>query len=190
MKNFRQLIFRPALYFSLAMVSWLSIVFAHGTIVYGTFTVTPQPPEMGQPLVVYITMRDPSDVPIEDARVKVEATRQGDSTAAITANFKEVTPGDYQTTLTLPKDGTWQILLHDQTFEYEETTAMVSLELGKVSEAVTFEFPKTTRPQGFNIWLMVVIFAPILAGVIVTVRVLSSNQRVASEANDERQATS
>jgi hypothetical protein len=161
----------------------LQSVFAHGTIVYGTFTVTPQPPLEGQPFTIHIMMRDPSDVPIEDARVKVEARRDGDTAAAITANFKEVKPGDYETTLTLPKEGTWQIVLRDQTFEYEETSATIALELGKtVSEAVSFEFPKTTEPGGFNIWLIAAIVAPILFAALVTVKVLSGNKALPSEA--------
>jgi hypothetical protein len=180
MKNVK--LFILVFYFVFFIYSWLSVVSAHGTIVYGTFTVTPQPPETGQPLVIHITMRDPSDVPIEDARVKVEATHQGDNAAAIHANFKEVSPGTYETTLTLPKDGIWQILLRDQTFEYEETTALVSLELGKISDATNFEFPKTTVTQGFNIWLIAAIVAPILFAALLTVRVLTSKKAVPSEA--------
>lgn len=164
-------------------LSLLSLVFAHSTVVFGTFTVTPQPPLEGQPFTIHITMRDPSDVPIEDAKVVVEARRDGDTAAAITANFKEVSRGDYETTLTLPVRGNWNLFLRDQTFEYEETTATIPLELGKtVTESVNFEFPKTTRPQGFNLWLIGSILAPILLGAIVTVRVLSSKKPVPSEA--------
>jgi YtkA-like len=166
------------------VLSFLSSVSAHSTVVYGTFMVTPQPPLEGQPFNIHITMRDPSDVPIEDAKVVVEARRDGDMGAAITANFKEVSPGDYETSLTLPVRGDWQIILRDQTFEYEETTATINLELGKtVSEAVNFEFPKTTAPRGFNLWLIAAIVAPILFGAVVTVRVLMGGKKaVPSEA--------
>jgi hypothetical protein len=166
------------------VLSLLSSVFAHGTIVYGTFTVTPQPPVAGQPFTIHITMRDPNDVPIEDARVKIEARRDGDTVAAITANFKEVAPGDYETTLILPKEGNWQIVLRDQTFEYEETSATLFLELGKtVSEAVNFEFPKTVESSGFNIWLIAAIVAPILFAALITVKVMSGKKAVPSEAS-------
>jgi hypothetical protein len=164
------------------IVWFSSTVVAHGTVVYGTFTVTPQPPVEGQPFTIHITMRDPSDVPIEDAKVVVEARGGGDTAAAMTANFKEVSPGDYETSLTLPVTGTWNILLRDQTFEYEETTATIVLELGKtLSQAVSFEFPKTAPPFSFNIWLIAAIVAPILFGALVTMRVLTSKRAVPSE---------
>jgi hypothetical protein len=59
---------------------------------------------------------------------------------------------------------------------------MVSLELGKVSEVINFEFPKSTVTPGFNIWLIAAIVAPILFAALLTVRVLSSKKAVASEA--------
>jgi nitrogen fixation protein FixH len=182
-KKLRQFISRPVFYLSLIVILLLSSVLAHNTVVYGTLSVTPQQPIPGKPFVLRISLRDPNQIPVEDARVKAEATHPDDIKGITTANFKEVAPGDYETTLTLPREGTWQLRLRDQTYEYEETGAVISLELGTTeNQLANFEFPKTTPPRAFNVWLMVAIVAPILFGAVVTVRVLTTKIAVPSEA--------
>ncbi len=164
-------------------ISLVGFALAHSTVVLGTLTTTPQL-AAGEPFTLHIELRDPTGLPIEDARVKAEFTEQEGTAAAITANFKEVAPGNYETTVTLPAAGNWQLLLRDQTFEYEEATATVALQVGAdMAQPITFEFPKTTPPRGFSIWLIALIVAPILFAAVLTVRVLTGKAKtVPSEA--------
>lgn len=157
----------------------LGVAAAHATLVFGDVRLSPDPPRAGEPVTIGLTMEDPTEVPVADALVHVEATLEEaarDPAPAITSDaLEEVSEGQYRTTITLPEPGSWRLLFRDRTFRQEEATASITVEVGEDAEAagtVSFVFPPTATDQGLAIWLWWLIGLPLVAGVAVTVAVL------------------
>lgn len=180
---------RPARWaLALACACALGVASAHATLVFGDVAFAPDPPRPGQPLQLTLELEDPTEVPVEDALVHVEARPLADGAAADGAAdageqtptarsdpFEEVAPGRYQGSLVLPEAGRWALRFRDQTFRQEEATASITVAAGADAEAqgtVSFVFPPTATDQGLGVWLLWLIGVPLLVGVVVTVWVL------------------
>lgn len=175
--------------FALACACTLGAASAHATLVFGDVAFDPDPPRPGQPLQLTLELEDPTEVPVEDALVHVEARPLAEAGAAADAPadaeeappsassdpFEEVAPGRYQGSLVLPEAGRWALRFRDQTFRQEEATASITVTAGADAEAqgtVSFVFPPTATDQGLGVWLLWLIGVPLLVGVVVTVWVL------------------
>ena len=173
--------------FGFAGVAW-----GHATIVFGTVTTEPAPPPAGTPIAVILELRDPTDTPVEDAVVHIEAdppgrggtaaagasaaASEGPSGDTITSEeLTEVSPGTYRTELVFPEAGAWTLTLRDRTFRQEEARATLTLDVGPDAraEATSFIFPPTaTGTRSLTTWLVWLIGLPLLAGAVVTIMVL------------------
>lgn len=151
----------------------------------GTVTTTPTPPEASAPFTLFLKLLDLTQVPVEDARVLAEFRRPGEETP-VSARFEETeTAGVYETTLELPQEGEYTLLLRDQTYRQEEAQAELMFDVGRRAppEARSFIFPPTaTGPQSLTTWLVWLIGLPLLAAIIVTVLVLTRKQPASTEA--------
>lgn len=172
------------------LLSLAQAVFAHATLVFGNVTIEPSPAAAGEPLTVRLELSDPTELPIEDAVVLLEAALQEDPVAeagseagpagaaspVVTSDqFTEVEPGVYRTELTLPVDGPWTLTFRDRTYRQEEARASLAIVVGVGAplEPALFIFPPTaTGPQNLGTWLIWLIGLPVAAGVLVTVLVL------------------
>lgn len=180
--------------FVTACLALLPAALAHATIVFGTVTTEPAPPEPGSATTLQIEMVDPVDAPVEDAIVFVEATPPGGGPAIVSERFEEPAPGLYRSAVALDQDGPWTLLFRDQTFRQEEAQATIQLVVGAdgSAEPLSFIFPPTaTGPQGLATWLLWLIGLPVAAGVIVTIMVLRSGPdaaQVAASASESSEA--
>jgi hypothetical protein len=169
------------------IVAWLGVATAHATLVFGELTVIPDPPEPGSPVELVVTLEDPSVTPIEDAVVALEFRRLAEVAAETSVgatetaplrsvNLVETSPAVYTGDVTLPDTGAYQVRVRDNTFAAEEATAAFVLELDdRPVGALPFILPPTqVGPQGLATWLLWLIGVPVVAGVVVTVLVLSS----------------
>lgn len=158
---------------------------AHATLLLGTLSSVPAVPQPGEPFKLILRLEDPTAVPVEDAWVLAEfragaASEQGDP---VSVRFEETQPGHYETEVTLPRAGDWQLLLRDQTFRQEEARAELSFPVGAGAsgEALPFIFPPTATGQGLTTWLVWIVVLPVVAGVVVTVAVLRQPANEAEE---------
>lgn len=168
-------------------LSTCAIAAAHATIVFGTLTTDPAPPQPGVPTSLELVMVDPVDAPVEDAVVIVEATSPDGATSFLSEPFEETGDGSYRTELTFSEAGPWTLLLRDQTFRQEEARATVEWRVGDQGDAepVSFLFPPTaTGPRSVTTWLVWLIGLPVLVGAIVTVMVLRSTAPDEPSASD------
>lgn len=166
------------------------VALGHATLVFGTVTTEPAPPPSGAPFALLLEMRDPADVPVEDAVVSVEARHEDGRARAGSGELDEVAPGAYRTRLQLDEPGSWTLTFRDRTFRQEEAQASVTLEVGPdaATESVAFIFPPTaTGPQSVITWLVWLVGLPLAAGAVVTVLVLRGGTRAADP--PERAAT-
>jgi hypothetical protein len=150
-----------------------SSAFAHATLVLGTLATDPTPPRADAPFTLSIRLLDLTQVPVEDARVLAEFRRPGQG-RPITAPFHESdTPGVYETALTLPRTGSYTLLLRDQTYRREEAQATLTFPVGRApAEPLEFVFPPTATGAGVWTWIGLLIGLPLLAAGIVTTLVL------------------
>lgn len=179
------------------IVALLGVAAAHATLVFGELDVVPDPPGPGVPLELTVTLEDPSVTPIEDAVVALEFRPLADvSDAAIgatevvplrTVDLIETSPAVYTAEVTLPDPGAYQVRVRDRTFAAEEATAAFVLELDdRPVGTLPFILPPTqVGPQGLATWLLWLIGVPVVAGLVVTVLVLSS-PKTAREDGDAR----
>lgn len=157
----------------------VSQVHAHATIVLGTFTTTPDPPQVGVPAVINIHLEDPTLTPVEDALVFVDLPRP-DSDEPLELRLDELSdpPGSYQASWTPSAEGEQAVSVRDRTFRQEEAVADVTIQVGRGLEPngeVPFLLPPTpTAPRSMLTWLGWLIGVPLLVGVVVTVLVLRS----------------
>lgn len=188
---------RDALWASLLLAS-LSGAAAHATIVFGTLTVEPNPPPVAEPFELSLTIDDPTGVPVEDAVVLAEFSLGTDGGALdqdtpvvdqpaaplATAEFRETSPGTYRADVTLPRGGSYRLLLRDRTFQQEEATQLVTLTVGgeEPLEPIEFIFPPTATDAGLRTWLIWLIVLPLAAGVIVTLLVLRGGRDPGTDA--------
>lgn len=143
--------------------------FAHATLVLGTVTTDPIPPQADAPFTLSLRLLDLTQVPVEDARVLAEFSRPGQD-QSITASFQESdTPGVYKTALALPESGDYTLLLRDQTYRQEEAQATLTFPVGRApAEPLEFVFPPTATGVGVWTWIGFLIGLPLLAAGVVT----------------------
>lgn len=167
-----------ALALTAAAVAW-----AHGNVVRGAVTVTPDPPRPGRPWVVTVELQSSSGAPVEGARLvgelKSQAASGAPSPAPATAlAFKEYQEpyGTYRAQLVAPPAGTYRLALLDETYPKERTRAQVTLSVGgsKPNGALDFAFPPTGGSRSLSTWLLWLVGLPVVAGIVVTVLVLRS----------------
>lgn len=164
--------------------------FAHATLVLGALASDPAAPRPGRPFALSLELMGPTQVPVEDAWVLAEFRPAGApaSAAPVSARFEEsATGGRYETRITLPKPGAYTLLLRDQTYRQEEARTELTFNVGRATrpEDLAFVFPPTaTGPQSLGVWLAWLIGLPLLAGVAVTVLVLTRGG--GRDANKER----
>jgi YtkA-like len=163
------------IFFILAL-ALLTVVSAHAFLVTGTLTTTPSPTKANEPFSLKLDMHDPAMVPVEDATVIAEFTQEGQS-QMLSFNFTEKEPGLYYADVTLPSQGTYTLLLRDQTYQQEEARATLQFTVGS-TDTISFIFPPTkTSSNNLQTWLIWVIGIPVLAGIIVTVLVLMNTKK-------------
>jgi len=171
----------PTTLISLLCLLCLSSAAAHATIVLGVLSTDPITPSANESFTINLQMNDPSQIPIEDAVVLADFSKDN-LDASINVNFEETdTPGLYKATSSLPQEGKYKLIMRDQTFRQEEARANLSfVVLGSDTELVNeasipFVFPPTaTGSQGLRTWLIWLIALPVVAGIVVTAFVLLS----------------
>lgn len=164
---------------TLLLFTLAAIVYAHATLVLGTLSSLPSEPRANAPFTLQLAMTDPTGFPIEDAYVLAEFSQAGEEVTSVT--FEEVTAGTYATEVTLPAEGTYALLLRDQTFRQEEARARKEVVLGDGSifqdGDTSIVFPPTQTTSSLRTWLLWLIALPVAAGVVVTVLVLRSSEQ-------------
>jgi hypothetical protein len=163
------------------VVCLASLVLAHPTVVLGTLESEPRTPAPGEPFTLHMVLEDPTRAPIEFAYVFTEFRPFGAPEAEpVVAEFKELEEpaGHYVTTLSLTEAGTYQLILRDQTYRQEETSATLTFVVGEGEnpERFDFLFPPTAVGEGLWSWLVWLVGIPLVAGAIVTILVLTSSQ--------------
>jgi hypothetical protein len=164
-------------------------VSAHAFFVTGEITTTPTPAPVGEEFILQIGMTDPSGVPVEDAVVAAEFSKDGDMQRF---EFSESdVPGLYAAKVTLPTEGTYSVLLRDTTYQQEEARATIEFTLGASQpNSIAFIFPPTqTSSNNLSAWLIWVIGIPVLAGIVVTVLVLMNTKGKSEEQEVETKQT-
>ena len=167
---------------------FFSAASAHATLVLGALTSEPAAPRPGRPFSLGLELVDPIQVPVEDAWVLAEFRPQGApaGTEPVATRFEETeTAGVYRAQVSLPKRGAYTLLLRDQTYRQEEAQAELTLRVGQRTppEELSFVFPPTaTGPQGLRTWLLWLVGLPLLAGLAVTVLVLTRGPGDAAKA--------
>jgi hypothetical protein len=164
---------------------FLSNVAAHAFFVTGVVKTVPLPATAEEAFTLQIGMQDPIGTPVEDAKVIAEFSKNG---KLVSVELPESdTPGLYENTVTLPEDGTYQLLLRDQTFRQEEARATLEFTLDPdMPSSISFIFPPTaTGSSNLSTWLIYVIGIPVVAGIIVTILVLRATKPVTEESSEE-----
>ena len=162
--------------------------FAHATLVLGRLTSDPAAPRPGQPFTLRLELVDPTQVPVEDAWVLAEFRPEAapGGTEPVTTRFEETeTAGVYRARVSLPERGAYTLLLRDQTYRQEEAQAELALRVGQRTppEGLSFIFPPTaTGPQSLRTWLLWLVGLPVLAGLAVTMLVLTREPGDAAKA--------
>ena len=159
-----------------------SLVSAHATFVFGTLSSEPKIPKPNEPFTLTLLMQDPSKYPIEDAIVFAEFTESNqDSPLSFKLDETDVA-GTYTGEITLPKTGKYYLLLRDRTYRQEDALANVSVNLGqnqmfdKGTSSVIFP-PTATGSYSLSTWIVWLIAVPVIAGIIVTIFVLSRSKK-------------
>lgn len=167
----------------------VGVVGAHATLVFGELTLTPDPPQPGVPFEVVVTLEDPTVTPIEDALIALEfrvlppgtdaspAPTDADAPPPLRAiDLVEIRPAVYRGEVDLPEATTYTVRVRDRTFEFEEATASLVVEVGgRTHGALPFILPPTqVGPRGLATWLLWLVGVPLVAGAVVTVLVLTS----------------
>jgi hypothetical protein len=162
------------------ILSLITLVSAHAFIVTGSLITIPSPAQVNQPFMLQLDMHDPNLVPVEDAVVLAEFSQEGQAQPLQFA-FTQIEPGLYNADVTLPNEGTYTLLLRDQTYQQEEARATLQFTLGS-TDTISFIFPPTrTSSNNLQTWLIWVIGLPVLAGIIVTVLVLMNTKKESTE---------
>jgi hypothetical protein len=146
---------------------------AHATPVLGTVTTAPTPPAASAPFTLSLRLLDLTQVPVEDARVLAEFRRSGEA-APVSARLEETgTAGVYETTLELPQEGGYTLLLRDQTYRQEEAQATLRFSVGRVpAQPLEFVFPPTATGSGVWTWIGFLIGLPLAVAGVVTALVI------------------
>lgn len=174
---------------TLAIAAVLGHAAAHATLVFGEMTFAPDPIVPGAAFAVTVTLEDPTLTPVEDAIVNLEFRPLEAAVPAATAasdappplrdvRLVEVAPAVYVGELDLPTTGSYQVLVRDRTFQWEEATASVVIVVDERAHGtVPFVLPPTqVGPRGLATWLLWLIGVPLVAGAVVTVLVLTSSK--------------
>lgn len=149
-----------------------SSALAHATLVLGTVATAPTAPEAGDPFMLAVRLLDLTQVPVEDARVFTEFSRPGQEGPISTRLEETETAGVYETTLELPQEDDYTLLLRDQTFRQEEAQATLTFPVGRApAEPLEFVFPPTATGSVWT-WIGLLIGAPLLAAGCVTALIL------------------
>lgn len=137
---------------------------AHATLVLGTVATDPTPPQADARFALSLRLLDLTQVPVEDARVLAEFSRPGQE-GPISTRFEETeTAGVYETTLELPQEGDYTLLLRDQTFRQEEAQATLTFPVGQApAEPLEFVFPPAAT-GGVWTWIGFLIGLVLLRG--------------------------
>lgn len=160
---------------------------AHATIVIGSLSFEPDPPGDAGSLLATIALEDPGLVEVEDAVIFLELRpvaaagaggaedeQPADEAVYLSDRLEEVSPGRYQTPLPVLEKRAFTLSVRDRTYRQEEAVANVPVTLGDdpIGE-ITFVLPPTaTGAASLGTWLIWLIVAPLVAGVLVTVMVL------------------
>lgn len=174
----------PVLASGLALL-WLLLVgtaAAHGTLVMGSVTASPDPPQPGKPLVVTVDLQNTNRSPVEGAKlagVLVPAGQPGATPIPLAfREFKEPY-GTYRAQLDAPPAGSYTLTIHDHTYPKENVAASVTLRVGGQAPggSLDFTFPATRGPQRSLLsWLAWLVGLPLLTAIVVTVLVLRSKR--------------
>lgn len=161
-----------------------ALAYAHPTIVLGTLHSDPVTPAPNEPFTVRLVMLFPAQVPVLDAIVNLEFAMEGEPTVR-TEQLVEVKEGHYETQVTLPRAGSYTLMVRDTTYPWEETTATLSFYVGEgENEAgIPFVLPPTAVGANLQTWLVWLIAVPVIAGVSVTILVMMN--KPAEAANKE-----
>lgn len=188
-----------ALVLTVVVAGGLGWTAAHATLVFGHIEFSPDPPQPGQSFELSLRLEDPSLAPVEDAIVRVELrpieTEEAPLPAASTealdlppplreAELVEVAPALYRITLELPSAGPYHLLVRDNTYRWEEANASVVLPVGgEAVGSLPFILPPTAvAPSSLVTWMLWLVGLPLLAGLVVTVMVLTSGKKKVEDA--------
>lgn len=172
-----------------ALVALSAHATAHATLVFGDLTFAPDPIAPEHPFTVTVTLEDPTLTPVEDAIVSLEFRTVDADAAPLPVDAEappplrevrlvETAPAVYTAEVDLPAAGRYLVFVRDRTFQWEEATASVVLEVDdRPLGVLPFVLPPTqVGPRGLATWLLWLVGVPLVAGAVVTVLVLTSNR--------------
>ena len=166
----------------IAIIFLASFVSAHSTFVFGTLASEPKIPKANEAFVLELKMEDPSKYPIEDAIVFAEFSQtEGETPLSFKLDETE-TAGTYKGEIKLPREGKYYLLLRDRTYRQEDALANLSIKLNqeqmfdKGTSSIIFP-PTATGSYSLSTWIVWLIAIPVLAGIIVTIFVLTRSKK-------------
>ncbi len=155
---------------------------AHATFVFGTLASTPKIPKANEAFVLELKMEDPSKYPIEDAIVFAEFSQTEEEPPLSFKLDETETAGVYSGEIKLPHEGKYYLLLRDRTYRQEDALANLSIKLNqeqmfaKGTSSIIFP-PTATGSYSLSTWIVWLIAIPVLAGLIVTIFVLTRSKK-------------
>jgi len=177
----------------------LSLAQAHGSLVLGAVSLSPDPPVPGEALTISVVLATSGNAPVEGAKLAGEltATAAAEADAASTGTSTTTgTPttmvpaipvplrefpepyGTYRARITAPAAGRYTLKVVDHTYPKESTSASVVLQVGgpAANGALDFTFPPTNVPRSLVSWLLWLVGLPLAAGIVVTVLMMRSKR--------------
>lgn len=164
-----------------AVLLFTGSVSAHASLVFGSMHTDPLS-AAPEGFTLFLQMMDPMRTPIEDAVVAAEFRYFPEDVAEEEAGewhvfpFTETGPGgNYETAVTLPGPGRYQLFMRDTTYPQEDATAELFTVIDGVvdHDELLFIFPPTDiGAASVSTWLIWVVVIPVGAGIIVTISVL------------------
>src|SRR5690625_4065881 len=163
-------------------------VAAHASLGFGSMYTAPHS-AAPEGFTLVLQMMDPLRTPIEVAVVAAEFRYFPEDATEEEAGewhvfpFAETGPGgNYETAVTLPVSGRYQLFMRDTTYPQEDATAELFTVIDGVEEhgELLFIFPPTDiGAASVSTWLIWIVVIPVGAGIIVTVWALAPGRKKA-----------
>lgn len=155
----------------MAAVAVTTTAWAHGFIVLGTLSVTPDPPRAHAPMTLRVQLQSTTEAAVSGAKMLAILRSAGaPQTTAVTLSFTGVEDagGSYVASGAAPDAGAYTLTMEDHTYPGEHASTQVAFTVGGTTPngALGFAFPPTVRAS-LLAWLLWLVALPLAAAAVV-----------------------